>query len=104
VRRYLTDPDVDGLPAGEGVFIPCTLWLANVLFELGRRNETEALFERVLALGNDVGLLSEEYDPVSGRLVGNFPQAFSHVSVLATALQLSGQLPPLSATRMTAED
>jgi GH15 family glucan-1,4-alpha-glucosidase len=104
VRRYLTDSDVDGLPAGEGVFIPCTLWLANVLFELGRRNETEALFERVLALGNDVGLLSEEYDPVSRRLVGNFPQAFSHVSVLATALQLSGQLPPLSATRVAAED
>lgn len=102
VRRYVTDPEVDGLPAGEGVFIPCTLWLANVLFELGRREEAQALFEKVLALRNDVGLLSEEYDPVSQRLVGNFPQAFSHVSVLATALQLGGQMPPLSATHSDA--
>ncbi|MGZ5772950.1 glycoside hydrolase family 15 protein [Ramlibacter sp.] len=99
VRRYVTDPEVEGLPAGEGVFIPCTLWLANVLFELGRRNETEALFERVLAVRNDVGLLSEEYDPVTRRQLGNFPQAFSHVAVLATALQLSGQMPPLAPAR-----
>jgi GH15 family glucan-1,4-alpha-glucosidase len=90
VRRYLTDPAVDGLPAGEGVFIPCTLWLAAALCTIGEHDEAQQLLERVLALTNDVGLLSEEYDPVLRRLVGNFPQALSHVALVSTALRLSG--------------
>ena len=90
VRRYLTDPQVDGLPSGEGVFIPCTLWLATALCVTGRKNEAKQLLERVLALTNDVGLLSEEYDPLAQRLLGNFPQALSHVALVTTALRLSG--------------
>jgi GH15 family glucan-1,4-alpha-glucosidase len=90
VRRYLTDPDVDGLPSGEGVFIPCTLWLATALSAIGRKNEAKQFLERVLALTNDVGLLSEEYDPLARRLLGNFPQALSHVALVTTALRLSG--------------
>jgi GH15 family glucan-1,4-alpha-glucosidase len=90
VRRYLTDPEVDGLPSGEGVFIPCTLWLATALSAIGRKNEAEQFLERVLALTNDVGLLSEEYDPLARRLLGNFPQALSHVALVTTALRLSG--------------
>ena len=71
--------DVDGLPPGEGAFLPCTFWLADNLALHGRRDEARALFERLLALRNDVGLLAEEYDPTRERLVGNFPQAFTHV-------------------------
>jgi GH15 family glucan-1,4-alpha-glucosidase len=88
VRRYLTDPEVDGLPAGEGAFIPCTLWLATALTTIGRHDEARELLERVLALTNDVGLLSEEYDPALGRLLGNFPQALWHVALVTTALRL----------------
>ena len=79
----------DGLPPGEGVFLPCSFWLADVYVQLGRREEASRLFERLLALRNDVGLLSEEYDPQSGRLLGNFPQAFSHLSLINTAYNLS---------------
>jgi GH15 family glucan-1,4-alpha-glucosidase len=87
--RYPTTPDVDGLPPGEGVFLACTLWLANALIPLGRADDARVLFERVLALCNDVGLLSEEYDPIRRRQLGNFPQALSHVSLINTALRLS---------------
>ena len=89
VRRYETHPDVDGLPRGEGVFLPCSFWLVDNWALMGRMDEARRLFERLLGLCNDVGLLSEEYDLASGRLVGNFPQAFSHVSLVNTAHNLS---------------
>ena len=88
VRRYQMAASADGLPSGEGVFLACSFWLADNLILLERREEARELFERLLALRNDVGLLSEEYDPVSRRLVGNFPQAFSHVALVNTALNL----------------
>jgi GH15 family glucan-1,4-alpha-glucosidase len=91
VLRYRPEdaPAVDGLPPGEGVFLPCSFWLVDNLALLGRHAEARALFERLLALRNDVGLLSEEYDPVRGRLVGNFPQAFTHVALINSARNLS---------------
>jgi GH15 family glucan-1,4-alpha-glucosidase len=81
--------DVDGLPGREGAFLACSFWLADNLMLLGRFDEAEALFRRLLALRNDVGLLSEEYDPVRKRLVGNFPQAFTHVALVNTAMNLA---------------
>lgn len=92
VRRYLTHPDVDGLPPGEGVFLPCTFWLADNYGMLGRHDEAKKVFERLLGLCNDVGLISEEYDPEKRRLVGNFPQAFTHVGLINTALNLRRQV------------
>jgi GH15 family glucan-1,4-alpha-glucosidase len=89
VLRYQSEEGVDGLPPGEGVFLPCSFWLADNLGILGRTEEARALFERLAGLANDVGLLSEEYDPASGRLLGNFPQAFTHVSLVNTAANLS---------------
>jgi len=89
VERYETRSGVDGLPPGEGVFLPCSFWLADNYVLQGRREEARVLFERLIGLCNDVGLLSEEYDPRAKRLVGNFPQAFSHVSLINTALNLS---------------
>ncbi len=88
--RYQTGSHVDGLPAGEGAFLACTFWLANAYARQGRQADAEALFERLLSLQNDVGLLSEEYDPVAKRMLGNFPQAFSHVALVASAMVLSG--------------
>lgn len=89
VIRYPTDPKVDGLPRGEGVFLACTFWLADCLALLGRHEEAREMFERLLDLRNDVGLLSEEYDPAARRFLGNFPQAFSHVGLINTACNLS---------------
>ena len=89
VRRYDTADSKDGLPPGEGAFLACSFWLADNYALQGRREEARALFDRLLALRNDVGLLAEEYDPVARRLVGNFPQAFSHVALVNTALGLS---------------
>jgi GH15 family glucan-1,4-alpha-glucosidase len=89
VSRYAAAPHVDGLPPGEGAFIACTFWLADNLALQGRVNEARALFERCLAIRNDVGLLSEQYDRAGRRLVGNFPQAFSHVGLINTARNLS---------------
>ncbi|MCC6421114.1 MAG: glycoside hydrolase family 15 protein [Gemmataceae bacterium] len=89
VKRYEPDPAVDGLPPGEGAFLACTFWLADCLALLGRRDEATRLFEHLLELRNDVGLLSEEYDPKARRLVGNFPQAFSHIGLVNTALNLT---------------
>ena len=83
------DVGVDGLPAGEGAFLLTTFWLVDNLVLLGRIDEAEALFERLLSLRNDVGLLAEEYDPASGRLLGNFPQAFSHVGLVNSAANLT---------------
>lgn len=90
VLRYATDASDDGLPPGEGAFLPCTFWLVDALALSGQRDRAVALFERLLDLVNDVGLLSEEYDPSTGRLVGNFPQAFSHIALIDSALLLSG--------------
>jgi GH15 family glucan-1,4-alpha-glucosidase len=91
VLRYRTEVNkVDGLPGGEGVFLLCTFWLANCLHMLGRKEQARALFERLLALRNDLGLLSEEYDPRAKRMLGNFPQAFSHVAIVTTARILGG--------------
>jgi GH15 family glucan-1,4-alpha-glucosidase len=92
VERYRADEenaDVDGLPPGEGVFLPCSFWLAAVLYQQGRCDEAVELYERLLGLRNDVGLISEEYDPERGRLVGNFPQAFTHIGIVETAFTLS---------------
>ena len=89
VHRYSTDPDVDGLPEGEGAFLACTFWLADNFGLMGRVADARAIFERLLDLRNDLGLLSEEYDPSARRLVGNFPQAFSHVSLVNSACNLT---------------
>jgi GH15 family glucan-1,4-alpha-glucosidase len=89
VSRYRPIPQVDGLPPGEGTFLLCTFWLADALILQGRRPEAQELFERVLAVRNDVGLLSESYDPRRGRLLGNFPQAFSHLGLINTARNLA---------------
>jgi GH15 family glucan-1,4-alpha-glucosidase len=89
VLRYPTEESDDGLPPGEGAFLPCTFWLVDALALIGRRDEAVELFERLLGLCNDVGLLSEEYDPRTERLVGNFPQAFSHIGLVNSAMVLS---------------
>jgi GH15 family glucan-1,4-alpha-glucosidase len=94
VLRYRTSRALDGLPPGEGVFLPCSFWLADNLCMAGRGAEARALFERLLALRNDVGLLAEEYDPAGRRQLGNFPQAFSHVGLINTAMTLSEHAKP----------
>ncbi len=94
VLRYASDDVADGLPAGEGVFLPCSFWLADNLALMGRDQEARALFERLVGLTNDVGLLSEEYDPKAKRFLGNFPQAFTHVALVNTASNLSGSAGP----------
>ncbi|MEU2775026.1 glycoside hydrolase family 15 protein [Streptomyces sp. NPDC007162] len=89
LRRYDTDAiGVDGMPGGEGAFLACSFWLADALHMTGRTDEAKELFERLVGLGNDVGLLSEEYDPEGERQLGNFPQAFSHIGLVNTALTL----------------
>ncbi|MGW2648192.1 glycoside hydrolase family 15 protein [Streptomyces sp. NPDC001393] len=91
LRRYDTeDSVVDGLPSGEGSFLACSFWLADALCLTGRKDEARELFDRLVGLVNDVGLLAEEYDPVDGRQLGNFPQAFSHIALVNTALTLFG--------------
>jgi GH15 family glucan-1,4-alpha-glucosidase len=92
VLRYQADSasHVDGLSGGEGAFLPCSFWLAENLALTGREDEARTLFERLLGLANDLGLLAEEYDTKAGRLVGNFPQAFSHMSLVSAAQCLSG--------------
>ncbi len=97
VERYRADDenvDVDGLPPGEGVFLPCSFWLVAVLAQQGRLDEAIELYERLLSLRSDLGLLAEEYDPESGRLVGNFPQAFTHLTLVETAFTLRRKLEP----------
>jgi GH15 family glucan-1,4-alpha-glucosidase len=89
VRRYDTEPGKDGFTEGEGAFLACSFWMVDNLVLLGRLDDATRLFERLLALRNDVGLLSEEYDPVDKCLIGNFPQAFSHIALVATAFNLA---------------
>ncbi len=90
VLRYKTEGGTDGLPPGEGAFLPCSFWLASAYHRQGRVEDARALFDRLLAIQNDVGLLSEEYDPHAARQVGNFPQAYSHLALIETALTLDG--------------
>jgi GH15 family glucan-1,4-alpha-glucosidase len=99
VMRYDSGRGVDALPPGEGAFLACSFWLADNYVLLGRLTEARALFRRLAALCNDVGLLSEEYDPRARRFLGNFPQAFSHVALVNTALGLMREKPPRRAKR-----
>jgi GH15 family glucan-1,4-alpha-glucosidase len=85
---------VDGQPPGEGVFLACSFWLADNLCMQGRWDEAHELFERLLDLANGVGLLAEEYDPIARRQLGNFPQAFSHVALVNTAMNLGEREKP----------
>jgi GH15 family glucan-1,4-alpha-glucosidase len=89
VHRYRTEEVDDGLPPGEGTFLMCSFWLVDCLVLLGRQDEAEAMFERLVATSNDLYLLSEQYDPGAGRLLGNFPQAFSHVALVTSAAAIS---------------
>ena len=90
VARYDTTKVNDGLPSGEGVFLACSFWMVSSLNALGRKNDARVLFERLIGLCNEVGLLSEEYDTGQKRLLGNFPQAFSHIALVNAALDLEG--------------
>jgi GH15 family glucan-1,4-alpha-glucosidase len=89
VLRYRTEDDVDGLPTGEGVFLPCSFWLVDCLELIGDHEAAQALFDRLLGLCNDLGLISEEYDPATKRLLGNFPQAFTHLELVNSAFNLA---------------
>jgi GH15 family glucan-1,4-alpha-glucosidase len=95
VMRYDTEESRDGIKGHEGTFLLCSFWLVDCLTLLGRRKEAQQMFERLLSLRNDLGLLAEEYDPVSHRLLGNFPQAFSHLGLVNSALNLSHVIEPL---------
>jgi GH15 family glucan-1,4-alpha-glucosidase len=95
VMRYSTEEVEDALPPGEGAFLACSFWLVDVYVLQERFDEADALFGRLVALRNDLGLLSEQYDPVSKRLVGNFPQAFSHLALINSAYNLTGERKPL---------
>ncbi len=95
VARYTMDPDVDGLPRGEAKFLACTFWLADNYVLQGRQDEAVKIFERLIEIRNDVGLLSEQYDPGANRLLGNFPQAFTHVGLVNTAFNIARGTVPL---------
>jgi hypothetical protein len=95
VLRYETDNSGDGLPEGEGAFLPCSFWLVDNYILQGRYVEARRMFDRLLARCNDVGLLAEEFDPLTGRMLGNFPQAYSHVGVINCALSLSRRVGPV---------
>jgi GH15 family glucan-1,4-alpha-glucosidase len=88
VRRYLTHETDDGQEGEEGVFLACSFWLVDALAQQGKVDDAKALFESLLALRNDVGLLSEEYDPLTKLMLGNFPQAFSHLALVKAAVNL----------------
>jgi GH15 family glucan-1,4-alpha-glucosidase len=95
VKRYVqNDSEIDGLQGNEGVFLPCSFWLADNLALLGRHHEARQLFEQLIKLCNELGLISEEYDPSKKRLLGNFPQAFTHVALINTAQNLSVERGP----------
>jgi GH15 family glucan-1,4-alpha-glucosidase len=94
VLRYDTGTADDGLPPGEGAFLPCSFWLVNAYARMGRTDAARRLFERLLGLANDLGLFAEEYDPVARRLCGNFPQGFTHVAVISAATHLANPANP----------
>jgi GH15 family glucan-1,4-alpha-glucosidase len=94
VRRYERDNTSDGLPEGEGAFLACSFWLVDNYMLCGRHAEAHELFERLVSHCNDVGLLAEEFDPATGRMLGNFPQAYSHIGLINSALNLTRQTPP----------
>jgi GH15 family glucan-1,4-alpha-glucosidase len=94
VRRYIPAKSPDGLKGGEGTFLPCSFWLVVCLYLLGRKDEALTMFDRLLALRNEMGLLSEEYDPVQKRMLGNFPQALTHLSLAHAAYTLAGLWTP----------
>lgn len=95
VLRYRSDQTADGLPAGEGVFLPCSFWLVDNYVLQGRAREARALFERLMGLANDVGLFAEEYDPAAGRMLGNMPQAFTHLASVRAAQYLTEGTVPM---------
>jgi GH15 family glucan-1,4-alpha-glucosidase len=94
VQRYNTAKSPDGLKGSEGAFLACSFWMVTCLWLIGRKDEARAMFERLLRLANDVGLLSEEYDPKAQRMLGNFPQALSHIALVHAAFTISGQYTP----------
>ncbi len=94
VRRYDTRKSTDGLAGGEGEFLACSFWMVICLHQLGRVADAHRMFERLLGLCNDVGLISEEYNPSKKRMLGNFPQALSHLALVHAAFTLSGQWKP----------
>jgi len=94
VLRYEAENPGDGLPPGEGAFLACSFWLVDNYVLQGRYAEARRLFDRLLSRCNDVGLLAEEFDPLSGRMLGNFPQAYSHVGLINSALSLSREMGP----------
>jgi GH15 family glucan-1,4-alpha-glucosidase len=99
VLRYKPEHTNDGLAGSEGAFLACSFWLVDAYAYSGRRQEAEALFEKLINLRNDLGLLSEEYEPTSGRLIGNFPQAFSHLALVHSASVLANaELTPRAST------
>jgi GH15 family glucan-1,4-alpha-glucosidase len=97
VLRYSTATQIDALPSGEGTFLPCSFWLVDCLTLSGRRGEAEAMFERLLALGNDVGLFAEEYEPTAKRMLGNFPQGLTHMALVNSARLLGTPAPAAKA-------
>jgi GH15 family glucan-1,4-alpha-glucosidase len=103
VLRYESEHAADGLPAGEGAFLACSFWLVDNYILQGRHAEARKLFDRLLSRCNDVGLLAEEFDPLCGRMLGNFPQAYSHVGLINCALNLSRQKGPAEERAETAE-
>jgi GH15 family glucan-1,4-alpha-glucosidase len=103
VMRYDGATTSDGLPPGEGAFLACSFWLVDAYVLQNRLPEARRLFDRLLELRNDVGLLSEEYDPRSGRLVGNFPQAFTHVALVNSAFNLTRVEKPVEQRARPAE-
>jgi GH15 family glucan-1,4-alpha-glucosidase len=94
VLRYRTAENLDGLPPGEGAFLACSFWLADVYAMLGRQDDAERLFEHLLSFRNDLGLLAEEYDSRARRQLGNFPQGFSHIALINTANNLISRRGP----------
>jgi GH15 family glucan-1,4-alpha-glucosidase len=101
VDRYDTKKTDDGLAGSEGAFLACSFWLVTNLWLIGRKEDAKAMFDRLLALRNDVGLLSEEYDPFGKRMVGNFPQALSHIALIHTAFAMSGLWTPMGNVKST---
>ena len=97
VLRYNTSTTEDGLPRGEGVFLACSFWMVTNLWLIGRKKDATDLYERLLRLRNDVGLMSEEYDPAGKRMLGNFPQALSHIALIHSAFAMSGAWSPVKA-------